>query len=77
MDLAAILAFGLVRSQQENSPLAEPALAATDGERHHYPVADLKVGHFRSEFDDLAHIFVAENVTALHCRLISIQEMQV
>ena len=73
MDLAAILAFG----GREQPFLAEPALAAADGERRHYPVADLKVGRFRSEFDDLAHIFVAKNVTALHCRLISIQEMQV
>ena len=57
--------------------LAEPALSAADGEGNDHPVADLEVGDLGSELDHLAHVLVAEDVAALHGRLVSVEQMKV
>jgi len=48
------------------TPLALPALATADGERHHDAVADLKLPVVAPDLDDLAHGLVPEDVAALH-----------
>src|ERR1700692_3334030 len=76
--LAAISAFGVVRSQPETSPF---------GQSQHWPqlmvkgttppVADLEVRALGSELDHLAHVLVAEDVAALHGRLVSVEQVKV
>jgi len=46
--------------------LAAPAVAAGDRERHHHPVADLKVVDHRADLDHFAHELVAQDVALLH-----------
>src|SRR5215471_13094735 len=57
--------------------LAEEALTARDRERHNDPVAFCKVFDFRTNLDNLAHEFVAENIARLHGWNVAIEEMQV
>jgi hypothetical protein len=52
-------------------------LSAADGEGHDHPVADFEVCDLRSQFDHLAHVFVAEDVSAFHGRLVAVQQMEV
>jgi hypothetical protein len=40
-------------------------------------VADLEVCNLRPEVDHLAHVLVAEDVSALHGRLVAVEEMKV
>ena len=76
----AISAFGLVRSQHENSPFWQ---------NQHWPrpiakgtttsliLPTFRIGDLGAELDNLAHIFMAQNVTALHRWLISVKELKV
>jgi hypothetical protein len=57
--------------------LTKPALAATDGEGRDDPITNLQVRDFGSKLDNLAHILVAEDVAALHGRLITIKQMEI
>jgi hypothetical protein len=57
--------------------LAEPALSAANGEGHDHTVADLQVGDLGSKLDHLAHVLVAEDVAALHGRLVSVEQVKV
>ena len=75
--LFAISALGLVRSQQEKALLAEPALAAADGEGDDNAIADLEVFDFGAQLNHLAHVFVAENIAALHGWLVAVEQMKV
>jgi len=56
---------------------AKPALPAADREGYDHSIADSKIADFATEFDHRAHVFVAQDVSALHCGLITIQQMQV
>ena len=72
------LGIGVGRAAgRKQSLLAEPALAAADRERHHHAVADLEVRHLRAERHNLAHILMAQNVSALHGRLIAIEQVEI
>lgn len=64
-------------AEREQALLAEPALAAADREGHDDPVADPEIGDLRAELDDLAHVLMAEDVAALHRRLIAVEKMQI
>ena len=64
-------------ASREHAPLAEPALPAADREGHDHPVADFEIRDLRTKLDDLAHVFMAEDVAAFHRRLVAIEEMQV
>ena len=57
--------------------LAKPALPAADGEWHDDAVADLEVFDCGAQLDHLAHVLMAENVAALHGRLVAVKEMKV
>ena len=57
--------------------LTEPAIAAADGEGNDDAVADRKIGHFGPERHDLAHIFMAQDITALHRRHIAVDQVEI
>jgi hypothetical protein len=57
--------------------LAKPAMATTDRERDNDTVADFQVCNFRAELYDLTHVFMAEDISLLHGRLVAVQEVQV
>src|SRR5207253_682944 len=57
--------------------LTEEAVAAGDREWHHHAVASPEVVYLRSDFHDLAHELVAEDIPLHHRRNIAIVEMQV
>jgi hypothetical protein len=57
--------------------LAEPTLPTTDGEGHDDPVTNLEVRNLGSQFDHLAHVFMSEDVSTLHGRLVPVKEMKV
>ena len=61
----------------EQALLAEPALAAADRERDDDAVADLEIGHLGAELDHLAHILMAQDVAALHRRLIAVEKVEI
>ena len=76
--LIAISAFGIgAVAAREQALLAEPALAAADRERHDDAVADLEVGDLGAQLDHLAHVLVAEDVAALHRRLVAVEQMKI
>jgi hypothetical protein len=52
-------------------------LPAANGERNDDAVTNLEVLYFGSQFDHLAHVLVAENVAALHGRLVAVEEMKI
>ena len=52
-------------------------MPAADREGHDHPVADFEVGDLRTKLDDLAHVLMAENIAALHRRLIAVEQVQV
>ena len=58
-------------------PLAEPAGAARDRERHDDAVALLELRDGRPDLDDLAHRLVAEDVARLHRRHVAVVEVEV
>ena len=57
--------------------LTEPAIAAADREGYDDTIADLQVRHFGTERHDLPHILVAEDITCLHRRLVTIEQVKV
>ena len=46
-------------------------------ERHHYAIADFEIGYFATNFDDLAHELMTENVAALHRRNKPVVKVQI
>jgi hypothetical protein len=52
-------------------------LSADNGEGHDHTVADLQVGDFGSTLDHLSQVLLAEDVAALHGRLVAVKEMKV
>jgi hypothetical protein len=52
-------------------------LPAANGEGHHDPVTNLEVCDLGSQLDHLAHVLMAEDVAALHGRLIAVKKMEV
>jgi hypothetical protein len=52
-------------------------LSAANGEGHNDPIADSEVFDFRAQLDHFAHVLVAENIAALHGRLVAVEEMKV
>src|SRR6185369_11543424 len=56
---------------------AEETTAASNRKRHHYAVADLKIGYFTTNLDDLTHEFMTENIAALHRRNESVVKVQI
>ena len=61
-----------VVAQRPLLPPAMRAAAAGNRERHHHAVADAQSPHRRPHLDHLAHELVAQNVTFLHRRHVSI-----
>ena len=61
----------------EGAALAEEALAAGDDERHHDAIADFQVGDAGSDFDNLAHVLVAEHIAAVHVGNDAIVEVEI
>jgi hypothetical protein len=57
--------------------LAEPALPAANGKGHDDAIADLEVFDFGAQFNNFAHVLVAENVTPLHRWLVTVEEVKV
>jgi hypothetical protein len=47
---------------------AKEALATGDCKGHHHTIADLQVLHLTTNFDNLAHVFMAKDVSAFHGR---------
>ena len=66
-----------VLAQRKLAALAEIAVAARDRERHDDAIADLQVLHRGSDFDDLAHELVAEDVAFGHRRDATVVQMQI
>ena len=64
-------------AQRIHFALAEPAFAAGYGEGHHHPVADLQPFDIRSDLDDFAHEFVAQDIALLHLGNDTIHQMKV
>ena len=57
--------------------LAKPALAAADGEGDDNAIADLEVFDFGAQLNHLAHVFVTENIAALHGGLVAVKQMKI
>jgi hypothetical protein len=57
--------------------LAEPALPAANGKGNDDAIADLEIFDFGAQFNNLAHVLVAENVTPLHRWLVTVDEVKV
>src|SRR3954454_2438470 len=53
------------------------AVAAGDRERHHHAVADLQLLHIAADLDNLAHEFMAQDVTLFHRRDEAVIQVQV
>jgi hypothetical protein len=76
--LACHLSVGIGSiTARKKAPAGKTNSPAADREGNNDPIADRKVSDFGSEFDHLAHIFMTENVAALHGRLIAVQKMEV
>src|SRR4051794_17411281 len=61
----------------EEASLAEEALATGDGERNDDAVANLQRLVFGADFNDLSHVFVAEDVALVHRRNNPVENVQV
>src|SRR5512133_2867683 len=57
--------------------LTEPAMAARDRKRHHYPIAYPQFPGLWPNLNHLAHELMADDVPRLHGRDISVVEVQV
>ena len=62
---------------REQLPPAEEAVAAGDSERNHDAIADLELGVFRSDLDNLAHGLVTQDVAGLHSRHHAVIDVQI
>src|SRR5688572_24236713 len=56
---------------------AAPALSTGDREGDHHAVAHLDVSHFTTRLYNLAHEFVAEDVTMLHCWHEAVEQVEI
>jgi hypothetical protein len=57
--------------------LTKPALAAANRKRNNYTIANREILDLRPKFNHLAHVLMAKDISALHRRLVSVEEMQV
>src|SRR5689334_2105105 len=66
-----------VLAQRPHVVLTAPALTACNRERHDHTIPDFDLFYFLADFHHLAHELVAEDVTVLHRRHESVEEMQI
>ena len=71
-----LVGIGSLAAGIEAAP-AEEAFPARDRERHDDAVADLEPGVLPSDFDDLAHGFMADDIAVLHRGNDAVIDMQV